>query len=161
MIVIIMGAAGAGKTTVGRALAEALGWRFIDADDLQPLSNVEKIRSGVALTDEDRAPWLGRTHDALQRATREQADVVLACSALRERYRATLADGVADVRWVFLHADADLLERRLRHRPDHFAGPAIVDSQLETLEPPADALRLRAELPVSVLVEAIRIHLGR
>ncbi len=70
MIVIIMGAAGAGKTTVGRALAEALGWRFIDADDLHPPSNIDKIRSGIALTDEDRAPWLARTHDAILRASR-------------------------------------------------------------------------------------------
>jgi gluconokinase len=161
MIVIIMGAAGAGKSTVGRGLADALGWRFIDADDMHPPSNVEKIRSGLALTDEDRVPWLERTHDALLRATREQTDAVLACSALRERYRATLADGVADVRWVFLDADANLLEQRLRGRPNHFAGPAIVESQLETLEPPADSLRLRADLPVSVLVKAIRIHLGR
>ena len=161
MIVIIMGAAGAGKTTVGRALAGALGWRFLDADDMHPPANIDKIRSGVALTDEDRAPWLARTHEALVRASREGADVVLACSALRERYRATLAEGFADVRWVFLDADADLLAARLRDRPGHFAGPAIVDSQLETLEPPHDAYRVRADLPADVLVDAIRRHLGR
>ena len=161
MIVIIMGAAGAGKTTVGRALAEALGWRFIDADDLHPPSNIARIRSGIALSDEDRAPWLARTHDAILRASREQADVVLACSALREDYRATLADGIADVRWMFLDADADLLAARLRNRPGHFAGPAIVNSQLETLERPRNALMLCADLPVNMLVEAIRAHLGR
>ena len=143
MIVIIMGAAGAGKTTVGRALAEALGW------------------PGLALTDEDRAPWLARTHDVILRASREDADVVLACSALREDYRATLAGGIADVRWVFLDADAELLAARLGNRPGHFAGPAIVSSQLETLERPRDALTLRAGLPVATLVEAIRTHLGR
>jgi len=133
MIVIIMGAAGAGKTTVGRALAEALGWRFIDADDLHPPSNIDKIRSGIALTDEDRAPWLARTHDAILRASRERADLVLACSALRRDYRATLADGITDVRWVFLDGDAELLAGRLRNRPGHFAGPAIVSSQLSAL----------------------------
>ena len=161
MIVIIMGAAGAGKTTVGRALAEALGWRFIDADDLHPPSNIDKIRSGIALTDEDRAPWLARTHDAILRASRERADLVLACSALRRDYRATLADGIADVRWVFLDADAGLLAARLGNRPGHFAGPAIVSSQLETLQRPRDALTLGAGLPVAALVEAIRTHLGR
>lgn len=161
MIVIIMGAAGAGKTTVGRALAGALGWRFLDADDLHPPGNIDKIRSGVALTDEDRAPWLARTHEALLQASREGADVVLACSALRERYRVTLADGLAGVRWVFLDADAALLTARLQHRPGHFAGPRIVNSQLETLEPPHDAFRVRADLPVDVLVDAIRRHLGR
>ena len=161
MIVIIMGASGAGKTTVGRALAEALGWRFIDADDMHPQTNIDKIRSGIALTDGDRAPWLARTHDAILRASREQADVVLACSALREAYRATLADGIAGVRWVFLDADAELLAARLRDRPGHFASPAIVSSQLETLEPPRDALTLRAGLSVDMLVEAIRIDLGR
>ena len=161
MIVIIMGAAGAGKTTVGRALAEALGWRFIDADDLHPPSNIDKIRSGIALTDEDRAPWLARTHDAILRASGEQADLVLACSALRQDYRVTLADRIADVRWVFLDADAELLAARLRNRPGHFAGPAIVGSQLETLERPRDALTLDAGLPVDALVEAIRTHVGR
>jgi len=161
MIVIIMGAAGAGKTTVGRALAEALGWRFIDADDLHPPSNIDKIRSGIALTDEDRAPWLARTHDAILRASRERADLVLACSALRRDYRATLADGITDVRWVFLDGDAELLAGRLRNRPGHFAGPAIVSSQLETLERPRDALTLHAGLPVDELIEAIQTHLGR
>jgi len=161
MIVIIMGAAGAGKTTVGRALAEALGWRFIDADDLHPPSNIDKIRSGIALTDEDRAPWLARTHDAILRASRERADLVLACSALRRDYRATLADGITDVRWVFLDGDAELLAGRLRNRPGHFAGPAIVSSQLETLERPRDALTLHAGPPVDELIEAIQTHLGR
>ena len=160
MIVIIMGAAGAGKTTVGAALADALGWQFIDADALHPPSNIDKIRSGVALTDEDRAPWLARTHEAILRASRDRRDVVLACSALREAYRATLSDEVPDVRWVFLDADADLLTARLRDRVGHFAGPAIVTSQLEALERPRDALTLRADLPVDALLEAIRRQLG-
>jgi len=160
MIVIIMGAAGAGKTTVGTALATGLGWRFIDADAFHSPANVGKIRSGIPLTDEDRAPWLSRAHEAIARSAGESANVVVACSALRERYRTTLADGISDVRWVFLEAHAELLEARLRDRVGHFAGASIVDSQLEALEPPRDALRLRADLPVDVLIDAIRRHLG-
>lgn len=155
MIVVLMGAAGAGKTTVGKALAHALGWTFLDADDLHGAANVEKIHSGVPLTDADRAPWLARTHDAIATLARHGGNAVVACSALRERYRATLSHGVPDLRWVFLEADRGVLAARLHARAGHFAGPEILDSQLRELERPRHVLTLRADLPVKALVDQI------
>jgi gluconokinase len=156
MIIVLMGAAGAGKTTVGTALSGALGWRFIDADALHSVSNIEKIRAGHSLTDADRAPWLARTRQVMAELEREAVDAVIACSALREQYRVFLGEGIADLRWVFLDASAALLSARLQARAGHFAGPAIVASQLHALEPPAHALRLSASRPVDEMVDAIR-----
>ena len=90
MILIVMGVVGAGKTTVGRLLAEECGWEFADADDFHPSSNVEKIRHGIALNDDDREPWLARLRDAIVRMDRDGKNVVLACSALKRGYRAKL-----------------------------------------------------------------------
>src|SRR5215203_3129913 len=108
VVIIVMGAAGAGKTTVGTALARALGWTFTDADTLHTPANIEKMRAGVPLTEADRAPWLARTREAIVELSRGHRNGVIACSALRERYRAILEEGIADVRWVFLDADAAL-----------------------------------------------------
>jgi gluconokinase len=155
MVVVMMGPAGAGKSTVGRALAEALGCPFRDADNLHSPESIEKLRAGRRLTDEDRLPWLRRVHQEILRLASDAGGVV-ACSALRQRYRAILAEGVPDVRWVYLQASPDVLRSRLSTRRGHFAGPAIVDSQLEALEPPADALTLDATLPVDALVAHIR-----
>jgi gluconokinase len=155
MIVILIGPAGAGKTSVGHALAEALGWTFVDADTLHPASNVEKIRAGTPLTDADRGPWLARVRDTILDFVARDVDAVLACSALRARYRRRLGEGVPELRWVFLDADRELLTARLRARRGHFAGPEIVDSQLRELEPPTDALTLDAALPLPALVQHI------
>jgi carbohydrate kinase (thermoresistant glucokinase family) len=155
MIVVLMGAAGAGKTTVGKALANDLGWSFVDADDLHPASNVQKIRSGLALADADRAPWLARTHEVIAALARDGQHAVVACSALRERYRALLAKDVPGLRWVFLQATRRLLSARLEARQGHFAGPEILDSQLRELEPPHHVLTLPADLPVNTLVDRI------
>ena len=160
MIVVLMGAAGAGKTTVGRALAEMLGWTFVDADALHPASNVEKIRAGTPLTDTDRDPWLARVRHTIVDFVARGVDAVLACSALRARYRTRIGEGIAELRWVFLDADRELLTARLRARQGHFAGPDIVESQLRELEPPADVLTLDAELPVPILVQHICAAFG-
>ena len=160
MVIVLMGAAGAGKSTVGEALSAALGWTFVDADALHPSANVEKIRSGTPLTDADRAPWLARTHDVIVDFGRRQIDAVLACSALRERYRALLGEGNPEIRWVFLQAGRDLLVTRLRTRSGHFAGPQIVDSQLRDLEAPGGVLPVLADLPVEQIVEKICTAFG-
>ena len=151
-----MGPAGAGKSTVGRALAAELGWSFIDADDLHSPGNINRMRVGTALTDDDRDPWLDRIHDTLAMVVEDGGHAVVACSALRRRYRDRIADGLPDVRWVYLSASPGLLAARLAQRTGHFAGPAILPSQLAALEPPTNALVVSADQPVAAAVAAIR-----
>ncbi len=155
MIIVLTGPAGAGKSTVGRALAEAVRWPFYDADDFHPAANIDKMRRGVPLDDEDRAPWLARLRELMEDVSARGRDAIVACSALRERYRTQLADGLPGVRFVLMAADRALLERRLASRPDHFAGAALLEGQLRDLEVPADALTLTASDPVDSLVEQL------
>jgi gluconokinase len=155
-IVVITGVSGSGKTTVGRALAERLSWRFHDADDLHSAENVERMRRGLALSDAMRAPWLARVRGVIEDAIQDRAGAVIACSALKARYRTFLSDGLSTVRFVFLNASREVLLQRLARRRGHFAGPTLLDSQLDALEPPADALTLDASRPVAELVDAIR-----
>jgi gluconokinase len=159
MLIVIMGAAGAGKTTVGRALADALGWPFHDADDEHTPENRARMQRGEPLTDALRQPWLDRVRAILEEAATRDENAVIACSALRQQYR-DLLSGDLPVRFVFLRADADALRRRLRQRTDHFAGIALVDSQLATLEEPSNALTLDATLPVDEVVATIRRTAG-
>ena len=160
-IVIVLGVTGSGKSTVGRALAVRLGWRFPDADDLHSPENVERMRHNKPLTDEQRMPWLRRVRAVVDEAVRDGSGEVIACSALKARYREIIAGGVAAVRFVHLTGDPELLRSRLEHRPDHFAGPGLLDTQLQALEPPSDALTLDVQLPVDAIVDAIVRDLER
>jgi gluconokinase len=161
MVVILMGPSGAGKSTIGRALAASLDWPFIEADDFHPIGNVEKMRRGESLSDADRAPWLEAVNAALVAAAAGGGSVVVACSALKAQYRAELQRGLPDVRFVYLKADARLLRNRLATRAGHFAGPALVASQLAALEEPHDgALTIDASNPPDVIVSTIRRELG-
>ncbi len=155
MVIIVMGVSGAGKTTVGRRLAERLGWPFHDADILHPAGNIEKMRQGHALDDADREPWLARVREVIAAAARDGRDAVVACSALKARYRAALSDGIPGVRFVHLSAPPRVLHERLTRRTGHFMSAALLDSQLEDLEPPAGAFVLDAREPVDALVERI------
>ena len=139
MIVVVMGVSGCGKSTVGAALAEALGWRFLDADDFHPPENVAKMAAGTPLTDDDRWPWLDRVVEALRAATAQQRSAVLACSALREAYRARLARAGA-LRFVHLRGDAATIAQRLAARQHRYMPATLLSSQFATLEPPADAI---------------------
>jgi gluconokinase len=144
--VVVMGVSGSGKTTVGERLAAALGLRFVDADDMHPAANVAKMTDGIPLTDTDRWPWL----DAVG-AVLAQGDVVVACSALRRSYRDRLRLAAPRVRVVYLQVDRDVLAERLAHRPGHFMPATLLDSQLETLEPPgADEGALWVDADASV-----------
>jgi carbohydrate kinase (thermoresistant glucokinase family) len=154
MIVLLMGVCGCGKTTVGQALAEELGWTFVDADDLHPPENVAKMASGVALTDEDRWPWYDRIVAELRRLDKAGQHVVLACSALKQAYRDRVAGG-GDVRTVFLKGDAATIEPRLASRRGHFMPSSLLASQFATLEEPRDAIVVDIALPVAAQVAAI------
>jgi len=163
MIVIVMGVVGAGKTTVGRLLAEQSGWEFADADDFHPPANVEKIRRGIALNDDDRQPWLERLRGAITQWIAEKRNVVLACSALKRSYRRELAVGPAvrkEVRFVYLKGTADQIAERLRARQGHFAGEQILASQFADLEEPDEAVAVEIAATPERIVAEIRRKLG-
>lgn len=155
-----MGVAGAGKTTVGLALARDLGWPFLDADDFHSAANILKMTRGEPLTDADRGPWLARMHTALAEAHAAGTPVVLAASMLKASYRQQLARGLDDIRFVYLDASPDLITQRLARRTDHFMKADMVASQFDALEVPAGALTIAAGEPVAAVVAAIRQGLG-
>ena len=139
MVIILMGVTGCGKTTVGKLLAEQLGWEFYDADDFHPEANVEKMRAGIALTDDDRMPWLQSLADLINTAHKDQRNIVLACSALKERYRDTLRHELKPVIFIYLKGGFELIKSRLEARKGHYMDPALLKSQFAALEePPMD-----------------------
>jgi gluconokinase len=162
VIVIVFGVSGAGKTTIGKLLAEELGWRFCEADDFHPRANIEKMHSGHPLTDVDRRPWLERLLAQITRSLAAKENVVLACSALTRAYRGRLRVS-DDVKFVFLRGDCALIERQLRRRRGHFMNPALLQSQfadLEEPEPDEDAITIELGRTPEELVEEIKAKLG-
>ncbi len=161
MIVILMGIAGAGKTTVGRLLAQQLQWQFADADDFHPAGNIEKIRQGISLTDDDRWPWLRALRTSIGNWSSAGVNVALACSALKERYRQELTTG-PDVRFVYLKGSADLIASRLLSRQGHFADGQILVSQIADMEEPRAALIVDVGQTPQQIVTEIRgnLHLA-
>lgn len=155
-----MGVAGSGKTTVGTLLAGALGSGFVDADTLHSAGNVAKMSRGVSLTDADRAPWLEAIHARIQAAFSSGEDLVVACSALKERYRQALAGNVP-IRWVYLKGSPELIRARLLRRFDHFAKDNLLASQLDALEEPADAFVVDITPAPEVIVKRIVTWLAR
>jgi gluconokinase len=161
MIVVLMGVSGSGKSTVGRLLADDLGWAFIEADDYHPAANVEKMRRGVPLDDADRRPWLAALRERIAAACRQGEDVVLACSALKHRYQDYLEqDDPPCVQYVYLEGSPELIRGRLEARTGHFMNPALLDSQFAALEPPADAVRVNVTPPPEQIATEIRKKLG-
>lgn len=137
MVIVIMGVSGSGKTTVGQRLAEQLGGRYEEGDSYHPPANVEKMRRGVPLTDDDRWPWLRRLSDLIGDWLAEPAPVVLACSALKRAYRDLLTDGRSEVRIVYLRGSAAAIQGRLTSRTGHFMPARLLNTQFEALEEPA------------------------
>jgi len=156
MILLVMGVTGSGKTTVGKLLAQQLGWLFLDADDLHPAANIEKMKHGVPLSDEDREPWLAAIHAELLKCAAENKDAVLACSALKQSYRERLAAGV-ELRICYLKGTYHEIAARLQSRTGHFAGEGILAGQFADLEEPRDALVLRvSQTPEEIVGDVLR-----
>lgn len=157
-IVVMMGVAGSGKTTVGRALARRLGWGFQEGDALHPPENVAKMRAGNPLDDQDRAPWLAAVAACIDRWRRGARSGVITCSALKRQYRDVVIGDRRDVRLVYLRGSRELLAGRLAGRRGHFMPARLLDSQLATLEPPAPdehAIDVSVDAPVESIVERI------
>jgi gluconokinase len=153
--VILMGVSGSGKSTVGASLAQRLECPFLDADDFHPAANVEKMKRGIPLNDEDRMPWLRRLHDELEHRLGSGASVVLGCSALKESYRKILEEGLSQIDFVFLDVDQLTLTERLEKRKAHFFPKELLESQFAALERPADAIVVDARLQFQDVVEQI------
>ncbi len=158
-VIVVMGVAGAGKTALGRALAASIGFRFEDADAHHPEANVRKMAAGIPLDDQDRAPWLARLAQLISQAVADGAGLVLACSALRAKYRAVLGADSPEVRLIHLTAPREVLSERLQSRTGHFMPASLLDSQLETLEAPEQALTLDSTRPLAELVREARAAL--
>ena len=135
MIVVIWGVSGAGKTTVGELLAKELRWKFYDADDFHPQNNIEKMHAGVPLDDHDREPWLARLRERIQKSLNAGENAVLACSAIKRKYRDELRVS-GQVKFVFLQGDQAQIAEQLHQRRGHFFNPELLRSQFEDLEEP-------------------------
>ncbi len=159
MIAIVMGVSGAGKTTVGKLLAQSLNWDFSDADDFHPPANIEKMSLGIPLEDADRLPWLGQLQTTIDRWLLENKNVVLACSALKASYREMLCRDPQQVKIVYLKGDFELLAARLKNRENHYMKADLLSSQLDTLEEPEDAIIIDASQPVEIIIPQIINHL--
>jgi gluconokinase len=147
-VVVVMGVSGSGKSTIGLLLAARLQWQFEDADWLHPAANIEKMHNGIPLTDDDRWPWLNAVADWIDARRRSGEHGVVACSALKRRYRKILIGDRADVRLVYLKGDETLIARRIATRHEHFMPRSLLHSQFEALEEPG-----REENPITVSIE--------
>ena len=154
MIIIVWGAAGSGKTTIGKALAARMSYSFFDADDYHPTANIEKMSGGQPLTDSDRLPWLNRLRELVD-AYDDSKNAVLACSALRACYRDILGFALPHVRSVLLDGSKSIVASRLLARTDHFMPTALLDSQFKMLEREHEGLTLSIEQAPEDLVQAV------
>ena len=152
---LIMGVSGSGKTTIGQALAARLGWDFVDADDFHPAENITKMRNGIPLTDEDRAPWLDALHRLLASTLASGRHPILACSALKEKYRVQLLHGLDGIEAIYLKGTYDLIWSRMSVRQGHYMRPEMLRSQFAALEEPQDVFVLDISMTVEDMVDKI------
>lgn len=152
---IVMGVSGSGKSTVGRALAERLGWDFFDADDFHPPENIAKMAAGIPLNDSDRTPWLAALSNQLSATLTAGRHPVLACSALKESYRKQLLEGKIGAEIIYLKGSYELLWARMSGRQGHFMKPEMLKSQFATLEEPKNALVLDVSMPLEEMLDLV------
>ncbi len=156
MFIILFGVTGSGKTTIGQLLASQLNWPFYDADDFHPATNIEKLRWGVPLTDQDRQPWLESLYYLIASSRQEGKPGVMACSALKNAYREYLHVG-DQMQYVYLRGEYALIKRRLESRVGHFMNPALLRNQFDTIEEPyQDELIVSVDQSPSAVVQEIR-----
>jgi gluconokinase len=160
MVIVLMGVSGSGKTTVGRALAGALGWTFADADDHHSPANRAKMHAGIPLTEDDRRPWLEGLAALLQGWRGRGESAVLACSALSRRSREILGLGTPDLVFVHLKGSPELIRSRLEARAGHFFNPSLLASQFAALEEPEGAVVVDIAPSPAEIVETIRRRVG-
>ncbi len=157
MKIVVMGVSGSGKSTVGKELANHLNIAFYDADDFHPPENIEKMKSGTPLTDEDRRPWL----EALASHLHHWPHAVLACSALKESYRQILQSKTDNLEWVYLDGSEQTILNRMSARENHFMKPEMLKSQLETLEIPSYGLSVSINHTLKEMIAMIQSHLNK
>lgn len=160
MIVVVMGVSGSGKTTIGKLLAERMGWIFADADDYFSDASKQKMATGHPLTDEDRAPWLLSLNSLLRSWDEKGSNGVLACSALKSKYHETLEVGIplTHIQFIFLDGPKEMIEKRLATRKHEYMNPMLLESQLTTLERPTDAFRIVNDRPPEEVVDYLLEH---
>ena len=160
MVVLLMGVAGSGKTTIGALLSARLRWPFHDADDLHLAANRAKMRRGIALTDDDRRPWLRAVHELIASYISEGVDAIVACSALKHSYRDVIVVDPAVVKVVYLKGSYELIASRLAHRYGHFFNLALLRSQFDALEEPSNAMVEEVSSGTSAIVDLIVARLN-
>lgn len=163
VVLVIMGVSGSGKSTIAAILSERLGWAFEEGDSLHPKANVEKMAAGIPLTDDDRWPWLAKVADWIDGRLDTGENGIITCSALKRTYRNVLNRRGSGVEFVYLAVNRVELEERVEHRPDHFMPASLLDSQLDTLEPPAlsePAIEVDASTDAQLVVDRILRQLG-
>lgn len=161
MVIIVMGVAGSGKTTVGRLLAAEMGWSFKEGDDVHPPANIQKLKQGRPLSDVDRVPWLRSLRAIIDDLLRRGGDGVMACSALKQEYRQFLKQGRDDVRFVYLKGSYDLIYSRLVKRRGHFMDQGLLRNQFEVLEEPLEDIVVDVSPKPEAIVETIKSELIR
>lgn len=157
MIVILMGVTASGKSTIAAELVRLTGWSFAEADDYHSPANKAKMHAGLPLNDADRTPWLASLHGVIVEWVNKGENGIMTCSALKQAYRDVLTGGLPEgtCRFVLLEAPFGVLEERIRHRPGHFMNPDLLQSQIDTLELPHDAIRVKAVGPPSEVAQHI------
>ncbi|PSB03288.1 gluconokinase [Merismopedia glauca] len=159
MICILMGVSGTGKSTIGKLLSQKLGWKFYDADDFHSEANISKMKQGIPLEDSDRLPWLQAIRAKIEAIVARQDNGIFACSALKQSYRELLQGNDPQVAWIYLKGSYQQLWQRMQDRPEHFMKPEMLQSQLDTLEIPQDALTVDIALNQAEIVDRIAKYL--